>query len=237
MCITAARRCGDLTRVLLTSRAPWNSARMALLTSPHHAILEARGLTMKRSAVGCRTPAPWGRRRSILPIVGAAPAGCSAATRASVTPKAIIFDVFGTVVDWRSSIVADATAWGKAKGIQHVDWMQFAVEWRQGQGREMSRVRRGELPWTKLDDLHRQVLDGLITKFNITGLTDDDKDHWNRVWHRLTPWPDSIPGLTRLKKKYTIAPLSNGNFMMTNSEERRFAVGLHSLGRIGEHFK
>ena len=75
----------------------------------------------------------------------------------------------------------------------------------------MNRVRTGELPWTKLDTLHRMVLDSLLTEFNITGLTEEEKDHWNRVWHRLKPWPDSVAGLTRLKKKYTIAPLSNGN--------------------------
>jgi len=177
---------------------------------------------------------------NLLPIIGTESVGvASAATRASVTPKAIIFDVFGTVVDWRSSIVAEATAWGKAKGIQHVDWMQFAVEWRQGQGREMARVRRGELPWTKLDDLHRQVLEGLITKFKITGLTDDDKDHWNRVWHRLKPWPDSIPGLTRLKAKYTIAPLSNGNFAMLTNMAKNAGLPWDCIlsAELARHFK
>ena len=75
----------------------------------------------------------------------------------------------------------------------------------------MEKVRKGELPWTKLDDLHRMVLDSLLVEFNITGLTEEEKDHWNRVWHRLKPWPDSVAGLTRLKKKFTISPLSNGN--------------------------
>ena len=75
----------------------------------------------------------------------------------------------------------------------------------------MDRVRKGELPWTKLDDLHRMLLEPLLVEFKITGLSEEEKDHWNKVWHRLKPWPDSVAGLTRLKKKYTIAPLSNGN--------------------------
>jgi 2-haloacid dehalogenase len=176
----------------------------------------------------------------LLPIAGVQPVrGAAAAARASVTPKAIIFDVFGTVVEWRSSIVAEATAWGKAHRIQNVDWTQFATEWRQGQGREMSRVRRGELPWTKLDDLHRMVLDGLLTKYNITGLTEKEKDHWNRVWHRLRPWPDSIPGLTRLKKKYTIAPLSNGNFAMLTNMAKNAGLPWDCIlsAELARHFK
>jgi 2-haloacid dehalogenase len=175
-----------------------------------------------------------------LPVFAAEPvAVVSAATRARVTPKAIIFDVFGTVVEWRSSIVAEATAWGKAKGIQNVDWLQFATAWRRGQGREMGRVRRGDLPWTKLDDLHRNILDGLLTEYHITGLTEEDKVHWNRVWHRLKPWPDSIPGLTRLKKKYTIAPLSNGNFAMLTNMAKHAGLPWDCIlsAELAKHFK
>ena len=83
--------------------------------------------------------------------------------------------------------------------------------WRDGYAPAMDRVRKGELPWTKLDALHRMVLEETLKEFGINGLTEEEKDHWNRVWHRLKPWPDSVAGLTRLKKKYTIAPLSNGN--------------------------
>ena len=75
----------------------------------------------------------------------------------------------------------------------------------------MEKVRKGQLPWTKLDDLHRMIFDELMTEFGITGLSEAEKDQWNRVWHRLKPWPDSVPGLARLKKKYLISPLSNGN--------------------------
>jgi 2-haloacid dehalogenase len=124
--------------------------------------------------------------------------------------KALTFDVFGTVVDWRGSIIREGAAWGKAKGLQ-VDWAKFADRWRQGYGPAMDKVRSGALPWMKIDALHRLILDELLKEFRITGLTEGEKDHWNRVWHRLTPWPDSVRGLTRLKKKYTLATLSNGN--------------------------
>jgi len=129
---------------------------------------------------------------------------------ATGAPKALVFDTFGTVVDWRGSIIAEGAEWGKAKNLT-IDWAHFADRWRAGYGPSMDKVRKGELPWTKLDDLHRMVLDQLLVEFKITGLTEAEKDHWNKVWHRLKPWPDSVAGLTRLKKKYTIAPLSNGN--------------------------
>ena len=124
--------------------------------------------------------------------------------------KALVFDTFGTVVDWRGSIIAEGTDWGKAKGIS-IDWGRFADRWRAGYAPAMDKVRKGEMPWTKLDRLHRMILDSLLKEFEIRGLTEEEKDHWNRVWHRLKPWPDSVAGLERLKKKYTIAPLSNGN--------------------------
>jgi len=134
----------------------------------------------------------------------------SGAKAATGLPKALVFDTFGTVVDWRGSIIAEGARWGEAKNLT-IDWAHFADRWRAGYGPSMEKVRKGELPWTKLDDLHRMVLDQLLIEFKITGLSEQEKDHWNRVWHRLKPWPDSVAGLTRLKKKYTIAPLSNGN--------------------------
>ena len=124
--------------------------------------------------------------------------------------KALVFDVFGTVVDWRGSIIREATKWGQEKNLQ-IDWGRFADQWRAGYGPSMEKVRKGTLPWTKLDDLHRMILDDLLKQYNITGLTEDEKDHWNRVWHRLSGWPDAVEGLTRLKKNFVIATLSNGN--------------------------
>jgi len=134
----------------------------------------------------------------------------NAAPANSLGVKALTFDVFGTVVDWRGSIIREGIQWGKEKGLQ-IDWGKFADRWRAGYGPSMEKVRKGELPWTKLDTLHRLILDDLLVEFNITGLTDEEKDHWTRVWHRLSPWPDAVEGLTRLKKDFVIATLSNGN--------------------------
>jgi 2-haloacid dehalogenase len=124
--------------------------------------------------------------------------------------KALVFDVFGTVVDWRGSIIREGTQWGQAKGLQ-VDWAKFADRWRAGYGPSMDKVRKGVWPWMRLDALHRLILDELLAEFSITGLTEGEKDHWNRVWHRLTPWPDAVEGLRRLKKGFVISTLSNGN--------------------------
>jgi 2-haloacid dehalogenase len=128
----------------------------------------------------------------------------------SKQPVAIVFDTFGSVVDWRSSLIADLTAYCGGKGIS-VDWAALVDAWRAAYHPSMDRVRRGELPWTKLDDLHRSSLDKLIGDFGIKGLSEEDLVHINLGWHRLRPWADSVPGLTRLKTRFIIGPLSNGN--------------------------
>jgi 2-haloacid dehalogenase len=125
-------------------------------------------------------------------------------------PKAIVFDTFGTVVDWRSSLIADLTAYGTSRGVT-ADWTALIDAWRASYHPSMDRVRKGELPWTKLDALHRTSLDKLVTDFGIKGLSEEDLVHINLGWHRLNPWPDSVPGLTRLKSRFIIGPLSNGN--------------------------
>ncbi len=129
---------------------------------------------------------------------------------------ALVFDVFGTVVDWRGSITREGRALGERKNIKF-NWARFANAWRAGYAPAMDRVRHGELAWMNIDQLHRLILDELLVKFNIDGLTEEDKDHLNRAWHRLKPWPDSVRGLKRLKKKFVIATLSNGNMsLLTN---------------------
>ncbi len=120
--------------------------------------------------------------------------------------KALTFDVFGTVVDWRSSVIHEANAMEL-----RVDAAKFADDWRAGYQPAMARVRSGVLGWTSIDVLHRQILDGLIAKYGITGLTEEQKVHLNRVWHRLTPWPDSARGLSLLRRRLICATLSNGN--------------------------
>ena len=124
--------------------------------------------------------------------------------------RALVFDVFGTVVDWRASIIREGQLLGKRKGLK-ADWIKFADAWRAGYQPAMKRVRSGELPWVNIDGLHRIILDDLLVQFQIDGLSEDEIDHLNRAWHRLSPWPDSVGGLNRLKARYTISTLSNGN--------------------------
>ncbi|HYM24379.1 MAG TPA: haloacid dehalogenase type II [Vicinamibacterales bacterium] len=135
--------------------------------------------------------------------------------------KALVFDTFGTVVDYRSSIIREGEALGRAKHLA-VDWPKFADAWRTGYAPSMNKVRTGELPWTKLDDLHRMVLDRLLDEFHVSGLTPEEIEAFNRAWHRLTPWPDAVAGLTRLKRRFVIAPLSNGNVSLM-TELAKFA--------------
>jgi 2-haloacid dehalogenase len=133
--------------------------------------------------------------------------------------RALAFDVFGTVVDWRSSVAAELTRFGERHGIQR-DWAQFADDWRAGYVPAMNRVRSGEMPWTRLDDLHRARLVELLDAGDIA-MPDHEVDELNRVWHRLDPWPDSVAGLTRLRSRFVLTPLSNGNVsLLTNMAKR-----------------
>jgi 2-haloacid dehalogenase len=136
-----------------------------------------------------------------------------------MSARALAFDVFGTVVDWRSSIIGELEEFGRSHGVQQ-DWPAFADDWRAGYAPAMDRVRRGDLPWTRIDDLHRVILEELLDSAGITA-ADDDIDHLNRSWHRLDPWPDTVAGLTRLKKQFLITTLSNGNVsLLTNMAKR-----------------
>ncbi len=129
---------------------------------------------------------------------------------------ALVFDVFGTVVDWRASVTKDVADVAHGKKVQG-DWQKFADEWRTGYHDGMRRVNAGEWPWMNVDLIHRRKLDELLPKYGLSGLDEPERDRLNRVWHRLKPWPDSVKGLSRLKKRYVISPLSNGNFaLLTN---------------------
>ncbi|RIK37744.1 MAG: haloacid dehalogenase type II [Chloroflexi bacterium] len=127
--------------------------------------------------------------------------------------RALTFDVFGTVVDWRGSIIREGRRLEQEKGLQ-VNWASFADAWRAGYAPAMQRVRTGELPWMNIDGLHRLILDDLLEQFQITGLSESEIDHFNRVWHRLHPWPDARRGLRRLRRHFTLATLSNGNMAL-----------------------
>jgi len=139
---------------------------------------------------------------------------------APMSARALAFDVFGTVVDWRTSIVRELEEFGRTHGVD-ADWPRFADDWRAGYVPAMDLVRRGELPWTRIDDLHRRILDELLSAAGITSVSDEAVEHLNRAWHRLDPWPDTVEGLTRLKERFVITTLSNGNMsLLTNMAKR-----------------
>jgi 2-haloacid dehalogenase len=149
-------------------------------------------------------------------VAGTARQSSPAARPDLTSVKALVFDVFGTVVDWRTSVAREVEAVAKRRQLA-VDGAAFADAWRAGYAPSMNRVRTGQLPWTPLDRLHRMMLDQLVDTFGLAGLSEPERAELNRAWHRLQPWPDSVPGLTRLKRKFIIAPLSNGNIaLMTN---------------------
>ncbi|MCY3768370.1 MAG: haloacid dehalogenase type II [Gammaproteobacteria bacterium] len=133
------------------------------------------------------------------------------ATETSPSPLAgkiqvLAFDVFGTVVDWHGSV---------SRAVDNLELGvrgdKFALAWRAGYAPAMRRVASGELGWTRIDDLHRVILDDILEQFGARRLSEDQKIQLNRVWHRLQPWPDSVEGLTRLKAGFTLCTLSNGN--------------------------
>jgi 2-haloacid dehalogenase len=131
-------------------------------------------------------------------------------------PQVLAFDIFGTVVDWHGSIAREIAAIDPK-----VDADAFALAWRAGYQPAMQRVRSGELGWTRIDDLHRLILDGLLPRFGLDHLDETQRRELNRAWHRLDAWPDTVAGLTRLKSRFTICTLSNGNIgLLTNMAKR-----------------
>lgn len=138
--------------------------------------------------------------------------------------KAIVFDTFGTISDWRSSIANEANHVAKAKGIEDFDGDAFARAWRAGYRPGMARVISGEREWTPVDTIHRERLDEILPQFGLDMLDEAERDHFNRAWHRINPWSDSIPGLIRLKKKFLIAPLSNGSLTLLSNMAKRAGI-------------
>jgi 2-haloacid dehalogenase len=131
-------------------------------------------------------------------------------------PKILAFDIFGTVVDWHGSIVREMQVL-----YPQVDGNAFALAWRAGYQPAMQRVRSGELGWVRIDELNRMILDAMLPTFGLEHLSEAERQHLNRVWHRLEAWPDSVAGLLRLKTRYTLCTLSNGNIgLLTNMAKR-----------------
>lgn len=137
-------------------------------------------------------------------------------SRGTADVKVLAFDVFGTVVDWHGSVMREVESLNLG-----VDADRFALAWRAGYMPAIRKVLSGELDWTSIDGLHRMILDELLESFDITDLTEGERRSLNLVWHRLHPWPDSVVGLTRLKARFTICTLSNGNIgLLTNMAKR-----------------
>ena len=134
--------------------------------------------------------------------------------------KALFFDVFGTVVDWRTSIARESETILKPKGYS-LDWLAFADAWRNEYQPAMEEVRTGVIPFSKLDVLHRRNLERILPRFKVSGLDEATLNDFNRAWHRLDGWPDAAPGLQRLHKKFLIAPVSNGNISLMVDLARR----------------
>ena len=152
--------------------------------------------------------------------------------------RALVFDVFGTVVDWRASIVREGEALVAAKGWL-VDWPAFADTWRAGYQPAMQRARSGEIAWTSVDGLHRTILDSLIPRFGLERLDEVERAHLNLVWHRLDAWPDAVAGLTRLKSRFVISTLSNGNIALLVNMAKRAALPWDCVlsAEIMRHYK
>ena len=130
--------------------------------------------------------------------------------------RVLAFDIFGTVVDWHGSIMREVQS-----RYPSVDANAFALAWRAGYQPAMARVRSGELGWTRIVELHQLILDSLLPQFGLSHLSEAERVHLNRIWHRLDAWPDSVAGLLRLKKKFTICSMSNGNIgLLTNMAKR-----------------
>ena len=134
--------------------------------------------------------------------------------------KALFFDVFGTLVDWRSSIAREAKAVLEPLGHK-TDWLAFADAWRDEYQPGMEEVRAGRIPFSKLDILHRRNLERILPRFGFTGLSEEIATHLNGAWHRLDAWADVAPGLNRLKRKFLLAPVSNGNVSLMVDLARR----------------
>ena len=149
--------------------------------------------------------------------------------------RAILFDTFGTVVDWRTSIISDLGPWARARGLQ-ADWALLADLWRGQYEPQKDRVRRGDLPWTRLDELHRDALDSVLDRMGLSDLSSDEREHINAVWHRLQPWPDAVPGLQRLRRLHVIGPLSNGNVSLLVNMARHAALPWDVIFSA-EHFR
>jgi 2-haloacid dehalogenase len=137
--------------------------------------------------------------------------GQDSAGGSALTIGALVFDTYGTLVDWRRSVLAELQSWGAARRLS-LDWEQFLTDWKIGYRAGMDKVDSGEWPWTTVDTIYRRRLEEVLRAHGVTDIESDAIEQLNRVWWRLAPWPDTVPGLTRLRARYVISPLSNASF-------------------------
>lgn len=165
--------------------------------------------------------------------MGVVPASASG-SRSPSPVRVLAFDVFGTVVDWRGSIIREVTA-----AWPDVDAAGLADAWRAGYQPAMARVRSGELGWTRIDDLHRLILEDLLPRFGLASLDEAARHRLNQVWHRLDPWPDSVAGLQRLRQRFIVTPLSNGNVSLLTEMAKRAGLAWDCVlsAEVFRHYK
>ncbi len=145
--------------------------------------------------------------------------------------KALLFDTFGTVVDWRGSIMREGARFGARHGIEDIDWEAFALAWRAGYQPGMQKVRSGARGWTTIDTIHRERLDEIVAEFGLAGRVDTAlRDEMNLWWHQLDPWPDAVPGLRRLSRAFIIGPLSNGSTPLLVNMAKRAGLPWDVIG-------
>jgi 2-haloacid dehalogenase len=152
--------------------------------------------------------------------------------------RALTFDVFGTLTDWRESIIREGRALGISLGVD-IDWEAFADAWRAGYGPAMRQVEAGELPRQTIDQIHRRILDGLVQRYGVDGFDEATCEHLNLAWHRLELWPDVKPGLERLHGHYLLAPFSNANVSLLSDLSQRSGLKWDALlsAELLGHFK
>lgn len=138
--------------------------------------------------------------------------------------EVVLFDVFGTVVDWRGSVIRMLEAFGAERGVE-TEWAVIADDWRGEYQPAMQEVRSGRREWTVLDVLHRESLERVLARHGVRGMTATDLERLTRAWYRLEPWPDAVAGITRLRQRFTVGTLSNGNTLLLTELDRHARLG------------
>jgi len=195
-------------------------------------------ITRRRLLEGATTVAA---ARAFGSLAAFEPAKVSAQSKPSATAagvKALVYDVFGTCVDWRTGVARDAERILKPLGYK-IDWLAFADAWRALYQPSMEEVRSGRQPFVTLDILHRRMLDQIRPKFGLEKLANQVADDLNLAWHRLDTWPDTVPGFVRLKRKFILAPCSNGNIALMVDIARRNKIPWDAIlgSEIARDFK